>query len=97
MGDAGESQINHEQCSAAGFPMHLALKRAMATKLKVILGGILLLLGIIFAAQNAAGADVNFLGWSLRMSQALVIFLSSAAGILIGFFFGTTFKGKRAK
>lgn len=68
----------------------------MTTKVKLILGGILLLTGIIFAAQNAAAEQVKFLVWSLQMSQALVIFLSGGVGV-IGFFFGTTFKITREK
>ena len=64
----------------------------MTTKIKLILGGILLLLGLIFAVQNSAVVEVRFLFWSLKMSQALVIFLTGAAGALVGFFFGTAFK-----
>ncbi|HEX9784923.1 MAG TPA: LapA family protein [Opitutaceae bacterium] len=64
----------------------------MTTKIKLILGGILLLLGLIFAVQNSAVVEVRFLFWSLEMSQALVIFLTGAAGALVGFFFGTAFK-----
>jgi uncharacterized integral membrane protein len=67
-------------------PMHTI------TKVKLIIGGILLVLGIVFAVQNAAVVEVKFLVWSLKMSQALVIFLTGAAGAIIGFFFGTAFK-----
>ena len=64
----------------------------MTTKIKLILDGILLLLGLIFAVQNSAVVEVRFLFWSLEMSQTLVIFLTGAAGALVGFFFGTAFK-----
>ncbi len=67
----------------------------MSTKFKLILGGILLLLGIIFAVQNSTVVEVKFLVWSARMSQAVVIFLAGATGTIIGFLFGTTFKLSR--
>lgn len=61
-------------------------------RIKLILGGVLLLLGIIFAVQNSAVVEVKLFVWSLKMSQALVIFLTGAVGSIIGFFFGTAFK-----
>ena len=67
----------------------------MTKKIKLIVGGILLLLGIIFAVQNAPVVEVKFFVWSLKMSQALVIFLTGAVGTIIGFFFGTAFKISR--
>lgn len=67
----------------------------MTTKFKLILGGILLLLGIIFAMQNSTVVEVRFLVWSIQMSQALVIFLTGAVGTVIGFLFGTAFKISR--
>lgn len=69
----------------------------MPTKIKLILGGILLLLGVVFAIQNSEVVEVKFLVWSLKMSQALVIFLMGATGTLVGFFFGTAFKISRQK
>jgi uncharacterized integral membrane protein len=67
----------------------------MTTKFKLILGGILLLFGIIFAMQNSKVVEVRFLVWSVQMSQALVIFLTGAVGTIIGFLFGTAFKISR--
>ncbi len=64
----------------------------MTTKIKLILGGVLLVLGGVFAFQNAPVVEVKFLAWSLQMSQALVIFLTGLAGGMVGFFFGTAFK-----
>ena len=64
----------------------------MITKIKLILGGMLLLLGVIFAVQNSAMVEVKFIVWALKMSQALVIFMTGAVGAIIGFFFGTAFK-----
>jgi len=69
----------------------------MPTKIKLILGGILLLLGVVFAIQNSEVVEVKFLVWSLKMSQALVIFLMGTTGTLVGFFFGTAFKISRQK
>ena len=67
----------------------------MTTKLKLILGVALLLLGLIFAAQNSTVVEVRFISWSVRMSQAVVIFLAGATGAIIGFLFGTAFKISR--
>lgn len=67
----------------------------MTTKIKLILGGILLLVGLVFVVQNATVVEVKFLAWSLNVSQALVIFLTGAAGIIAGFFLGTAFKISR--
>lgn len=70
-------------------------QKNMTTKFKLILGGILLLFGIIFAMQNSTVVQVRFLVWSVQMSQALVIFLTGAVGTIIGFLFGTAFKISR--
>ena len=67
----------------------------MTTKFKLILGGILILFGIIFATQNSTVVQVRFLIWSVEMSQALVIFLTGAVGTIIGFLFSTAFKISR--
>ncbi|MFZ2090263.1 MAG: LapA family protein [Pseudolabrys sp.] len=70
-------------------------QEAMTTKSKLILGGILILFGIIFAMQNSTVVQVRFLIWSVQMSQALVIFLTGAVGTIIGFLFSTAFKISR--
>ena len=67
----------------------------MTTKFKLILAGILILFGIIFAMQNSTIVQVRLLIWSVEMSQALVIFLTGAVGTIIGFLFGTAFKISR--
>jgi uncharacterized integral membrane protein len=59
-------------------------QEAMTTKSKLILGGILILFGIIFAMQNSTVVQVRFLIWSVQMSQALVIFLTGAVGTITG-------------
>jgi uncharacterized integral membrane protein len=66
----------------------------MTTKIKLVLGCVLLL-GIVFAVQNAPVVEVRLMVWSMRMSQALVIFLTGASGMVVGFFFGTAFKLSR--
>lgn len=67
----------------------------MITKFKLGLAGALLLLGIIFAVQNAPLVKVKLLFWSIEMSQALVIFSTGAAGVIVGTVLGTAFKVRR--
>lgn len=69
----------------------------MTRNIKLIAGGVLLALGVIFALQNSTVAEVKFLAWSLRMSLALVIFLTGVAGLAAGFFLGTAFKITRQR
>ncbi|MEO6596147.1 MAG: LapA family protein [Planctomycetota bacterium] len=66
-------------------------------KLKLIVGGILLLLGIVLAVQNSAVVEITLLAWSTTMSQALLIFVTGAVGVIVGFLFGTTFRRARPK
>jgi uncharacterized integral membrane protein len=70
-------------------------QETMTTKFKLILGGVLILFGIIFAMQNSTVVEVRFLVWSVQMSQAFVIFLTGAVGTIIGFLFSTAFKISR--
>jgi uncharacterized integral membrane protein len=49
----------------------------------LILGAILLLLLIIFIAQNSAKATVHYLGWSGRLSLGLALLLAAALGVLL--------------
>jgi uncharacterized integral membrane protein len=65
-------------------------------KPKLIIGGALLLLVIIFAVQNAAVVTIQFLPWKFSASLALVIFLTGAAGTIIGWVLGTAFKITRS-
>jgi uncharacterized integral membrane protein len=82
-------------CAGRDLTFESGRQEAMTTKIKLILGVVLLLLGIIFAVQNSAVVQVRIFVWSLQMSQALVIFLTGAAGAIIGFFLGTAFKISR--
>jgi len=66
-------------------------------KAKLIVGGVLMLLVVIFAVQNATVVTIQFLPWKFSASLALVIFLTGAVGTVIGWFLGTAFKITRSK
>jgi uncharacterized integral membrane protein len=83
------------RCAGRDLQLKSGNQETMTTKFKLILGGILILFGIIFAMQNSTVVEVRFLVWSVQMSQALVIFLTGAVGTIIGFLFGTAFKMSR--
>lgn len=55
---------------------------------------LLILLGI-FALQNTTVLTVSFLFWSFKISQALLIALCGATGLLIGLLFNVTLKVSR--
>ena len=82
-------------CAGRDLQLESEKQETMTTKFKLILGGILLLFGIIFAMQNSTVVEVRYLVWSVQMSQALVIFLTGMVGTIIGFLFGTAFKISR--
>jgi len=44
----------------------------------------LLLVVVVFTAQNADVTELRFLGWSFVMSRSVIIFLALVVGILIG-------------
>ena len=69
----------------------------MTKNIKLILDGVLLLIGLVFAMQSAMVVEVKFIFWSLKMSPALVIFLTGAVGAIFGFFIGTAFKISRSQ
>lgn len=52
--------------------------------LKLLAVGLLLLLTLVFAFQNAGAAEVKLLGWKFSLSLALVIFGAFVAGLLSG-------------
>jgi len=64
----------------------------MTRNMKLTAGGLLLLLGLVFAVQNSAVVEVRIVAWSIQMSQALVIFVTGAAGLIAGFFLGTAYR-----
>jgi uncharacterized integral membrane protein len=44
----------------------------------------LLILAIVFIAQNAISVDIRFLFWKISMSRSLMVFFVLAIGIAIG-------------
>ncbi len=52
--------------------------------MKNLLSLLLLLVVVIFTAQNYEVVVIRFLGWSLTMSRAVIIFLAFFIGVLIG-------------
>jgi uncharacterized integral membrane protein len=66
-------------------------------KAKLIAGGILMLLVLVFAVQNSAVVTIKFFVWQFSASLALVIFLVGAVGTVVGWFVGTAFKIMRSK
>jgi uncharacterized integral membrane protein len=51
---------------------------------KIALVIILLLLLVIFTAQNYEVVEIKFLVWSLKTSRALIIFSTLCIGVIIG-------------
>ncbi len=49
-----------------------------------LIGILIGVIGIIFAAQNPAVVHVEFLAWNINGSLAIIIFLALLAGMLIG-------------
>jgi uncharacterized integral membrane protein len=45
--------------------------------------GVLLVLLIVFIAQNTQKAEVNFLGWSGTAPQAVVLLIATVAGLAL--------------
>lgn len=55
-------------------------------RVKLILSLSLLFIVTLFAVQNAAVVTIKFLLWEFDISQALMIFLTFAIGLVIGLF-----------
>ena len=51
---------------------------------KAVLILILLLLAVIFTAQNHEVVKIKFLFWSFEASRAIILFLTMVIGIIIG-------------
>ena len=51
---------------------------------KLIIGGILLLLIIIFIVQNTEVVSIKFLFWELSLSRVLMVFLVFLTGGILG-------------
>ena len=57
--------------------------------MKFIIGIILGVLAVIFAAQNGETVSYNFIAWTLTAPRAIVLLAVLIAGILIGWLFST--------
>lgn len=64
---------------------------------KFILGVALLLLLVIFTAQNTEIVTITFFFWKLSISRALMVFFVLAIGIVIGLLVGTWQASHREK
>ena len=64
---------------------------------KLILALILTGLAVIFIVQNAQVAELRFLVWALAVSQALLLFLVLAVGLLTGWVLHAWFAHQRAR
>lgn len=64
-------------------------------KIITILAGIVLV--TLFAVQNSANVIIEFLTYDFRVSQALIIILSVAVGVIIGLMVGLTRTLKASK
>ena len=62
---------------------------------RLILSLILLVALGTFALQNTAVLKVSFLFWSFQISQALLIILCGAVGIVLGLLFSLSLKLKK--
>ena len=51
---------------------------------KIILILLLLLLAVIFTAQNYEVVTIQFLFWAFKSGRAIIFFLTLTAGIIIG-------------
>lgn len=52
----------------------------------LVVSMVILLLGIVFALQNADETKVTFLIWEFKSSRAIVLFITFFTGIIIGVF-----------
>ena len=64
---------------------------------KMIFVLILTGLAVIFIVQNAQVAELRFLVWTLAVSQALLLFLVLAIGLLTGWVLHAWFAHRRAR
>ena len=53
--------------------------------LRTVLIVVLIVIIVIFAWQNSQVVEVNFLVWHWLISRALVIFISFALGLAVGY------------
>ncbi len=55
-------------------------------KLRLVFMLVLLVSVLIFAVQNAAIVEIDFLIWEFRIPRSLLIFLMLLIGIIVGWF-----------
>lgn len=55
-------------------------------QIRLVIGAVLLSLVLVFALQNVAIVEVQFLFWSVRLPRSLLIFVVLAIGVVIGWF-----------
>jgi uncharacterized membrane protein YciS (DUF1049 family) len=63
--------------------------------IKLVLVLVLTGLAVAFMAQNAQVAELRFLVWTLAMSQALLLFLVLAIGVITGWVLHAWFSHQR--
>ncbi len=68
-----------------------------ATIAKLVAIGILVLLFVVFAIQNAASVTVEFLAWEFQMRRIILMVLSAAIGIAIWELAGLTWRRRRER
>ncbi len=64
---------------------------------KVIFGIVIGILAVVFALQNTADVDVQFLVWSLTLPRALILLVMLAAGFLVGLVVGGLARRRRRR
>ena len=66
-------------------------------KVKLFVTVVLLLLVIVFMAQNSSTVPVRFLLWEIDLPRSLLIFMTLLIGMLIGWFVRAMFRLTRAE
>ena len=64
---------------------------------KLTIGSLLGTLMILFTVQNLGAVTVRMLFWQFSMSQALLIFIVLASGIVLGWMMAGWFHWQRAR
>jgi uncharacterized integral membrane protein len=65
-------------------------------KPKLILGGILAGVVLVFIIQNATVMNLSFLFWTLSMSSALLMLLILSVGIILGWLLHSFFSRRKS-
>lgn len=68
----------------------------MAARIKWIIGILLVILVVVFAAQNLAIVEIRFLAWEFQMRRALLFFTLLLIGIAVGWLWRSGVKRRRA-